>query len=666
MPARPRSHQIEDQSRLAFARALPPSWTVERVVHDYGLDLRVEIFQDDRPTGLFFFVQLKATDRLPSKRGISVRLRPEHLNYWNRLPVPTLVVLWVAPTDVLYGKWAHLHHPWPRTHAPKTESFHLSLSDLLLPVNPAALADEVSFCNRARSGRLTPPIEVHVEAHPRNPCRDANLKEFVKAWSRAVDGDMARLSLRPGTEQARVMLGKSGFAARLGRATLSSIKTDDSLDPSEIVDDAACALGLILCNGGNPDLGVAILAEHGRRSKMLSALCRIGQISPLPNPAHVLVQLEKFDVGLQLAQSWRAQGGRELERTASELLAVFKFYEAKMPDQERNRLDQMLGDLPILSPLMAPESRLAFADSLADHGYSAWAAAQYALLSGSSDAAAMEDRTLERLSATHRASAEYDQAIQCLVELVRRHPRENRWRLDLGICKTLAGEYAEALVFLTSVSDSEFHGEAWSWTVTASLARMIAGPSQVRQPAGAEGVLRRSLGGTDPEEREKLFEEAARFDAVAVSTWTIYFGALGADKPPLGGIGVVPLALVSWDDAEWWALALSVLATHGQADAFLRVAECALRAIGDEFPALVRNGFSPSGFADDGIAEVVSAIAQLKAEGKSLCVREMPPNKEVGHLAYLVEAAPPGYRLFDFDLPPVETWFDEPPDPDLS
>lgn len=639
-------------------------------MHDYGLDLRVEIFQNDRPTGLFFFVQLKATDRLPTKRGLSVRLRPEHLNYWNRLPVPTMVVLWVAPTDVLYGKWAHLHHPWPRTHEPKMESFHLSAADLLVPVNPTALAAEVSFCNRARSGRLSSPIQVHVEAHPRHPCSERNLKEFVEAWSNSVDGSLARLSFRPEVAQARVLLGKRGFEARLGRGTISVSKTEDPCRGTpEIVNDAACALGLILCNGANPDLGVAILARYGQTSRMLSGFCSIErQTAPLPNPAHMLARLEKFDVGLGLAQSWRDHGGEEFKRAAGELLAVLKFYEARMSAEERDRLDKMLEDVPIFSSLAAPTVRLAVAESLADHGYTAWAAAQYALLAGSSDAAAMEDRTLERLAAMHRASAEYDQASTCLVELVRRHPREDRWRLNLGICRTLAGKYGEALIFLISVSDSDLHGEAWSWMMTAGIARATVGPTQARQPAGAEAVLRRYMGGTESDEGEKLFEEAARFDAVAVSTWTIYFGALDAEEPPLAGIGVVPLALLSWDDAEWWALALSVLAMHGQAEAFLRVGECALHAIGDEFPALIKEGFPVSGFADDSLADMIEAIATLKADWGSLRIREteIPSSENGERLAQLIEPAPPGYRLFDFDLPPVETWFDEPRDTDLS
>ena len=479
---------------------------------------------------------------------------------------------------------------------------------------------------------------------------------------------MARLSFRPGVAQARVLLSKRGFAARLGRGTISISKTEDPLpDVSEVVDDAACALGLILCNRGNPDLGVSILARHGQRSRMLSGFCRIErQAASLPNPAHVLAQLEKFDVGLGLAHSWRDHGAEEFKRAAGELLAVFKFYEAKMSAQERDRLDEMLEDVPIFSSLVAPEARLAFADLLADHGYSAWAAAQYALLAGSSDTATMDDRTLERLAAMHRASAEYNQASECLAELVRRHPGKDRWRLDLGICRALAGEYAEALVFFLSVSDPGLYGESWSWIMTSGIAVMIAGPTQARQPTGAEAVLRRLADESESEERKKLFEEAAKCDAVAVSTWTIYFGALGTEEPPLGGMGVVPLALLSWDDAEWWALALSVLSMHGQAEAFLRVAECALHAIGDEFPALVREGFPISGFADAGLADMVSAIAKLKAEWGSLHIREIPPSENGGRLAQLIEPAPPGYKLFDFDLPPVETWFDERSDPDLS
>jgi hypothetical protein len=57
MTNRPRSHRIEDQSRIAFERLLPPEWVYRRLCPDYGIDGAVEIFDDGgRSTGRQFNV----------------------------------------------------------------------------------------------------------------------------------------------------------------------------------------------------------------------------------------------------------------------------------------------------------------------------------------------------------------------------------------------------------------------------------------------------------------------------------------------------------------------------------------------------------------------------------------------------------------------------------
>ncbi|GAA2022841.1 hypothetical protein GCM10009779_03390 [Polymorphospora rubra] len=51
MPQRPRSHELETESRRAFEALLPSSWVVRRVEDDYGIDLEVEIFEEGSATG---------------------------------------------------------------------------------------------------------------------------------------------------------------------------------------------------------------------------------------------------------------------------------------------------------------------------------------------------------------------------------------------------------------------------------------------------------------------------------------------------------------------------------------------------------------------------------------------------------------------------------------
>lgn len=105
MPTRPRSHQLEDISIAEFQRLLPPAWVVRRKEKDYGIDLEVEIFEEDgRPTGLHFLVQVRATD--DGRRGDRVSLEVEQLDYFHKLGVPVLVARYLSKPETWHIEWA--------------------------------------------------------------------------------------------------------------------------------------------------------------------------------------------------------------------------------------------------------------------------------------------------------------------------------------------------------------------------------------------------------------------------------------------------------------------------------------------------------------------------------------------------------------------------------
>lgn len=77
---RTRSHRLEDISINKFNSLLPDLWVCRRKGKDYGVDLEVEIFDDDGDTtGLMFYVQLKATDNPKLERSVSMKV--DRLNY---------------------------------------------------------------------------------------------------------------------------------------------------------------------------------------------------------------------------------------------------------------------------------------------------------------------------------------------------------------------------------------------------------------------------------------------------------------------------------------------------------------------------------------------------------------------------------------------------------
>lgn len=91
-PIRPESHQISELSERFFRQSLPKSWVVEKPSSDYGVDLRVDLFEENKATGLELLVQLKASTQPMDNDTESVRLKTATYNYlWSKLEVAMLV-----------------------------------------------------------------------------------------------------------------------------------------------------------------------------------------------------------------------------------------------------------------------------------------------------------------------------------------------------------------------------------------------------------------------------------------------------------------------------------------------------------------------------------------------------------------------------------------------
>ncbi|MCI0489836.1 MAG: DUF4365 domain-containing protein [Blastocatellia bacterium] len=91
-PIRPQSHILETQSERYFANSLPRNWICDKPPNDYGVDLRVDIFEGSRATGLELLVQLKSSRNASEGISEKVRLKVPTYNYlWDKLQVVILV-----------------------------------------------------------------------------------------------------------------------------------------------------------------------------------------------------------------------------------------------------------------------------------------------------------------------------------------------------------------------------------------------------------------------------------------------------------------------------------------------------------------------------------------------------------------------------------------------
>ena len=93
MPTRPRSHTLETESKAALASLMNSNnWVFEERINDYGIDGDIEIFKNERATGKFFNVQIKATDSLELSEILKISIDVESLDYLLDTERPTCLV----------------------------------------------------------------------------------------------------------------------------------------------------------------------------------------------------------------------------------------------------------------------------------------------------------------------------------------------------------------------------------------------------------------------------------------------------------------------------------------------------------------------------------------------------------------------------------------------
>jgi len=108
-PQRTKSHQLEELSERQFCNCLPRNWTCKKPKDDYGVDLIVELFEEDNATGMELLVQLKASQDRTDRDYETIILKTTTYNYlWDKLQVVMLVKYvdeekkgyWVLLSDV--------------------------------------------------------------------------------------------------------------------------------------------------------------------------------------------------------------------------------------------------------------------------------------------------------------------------------------------------------------------------------------------------------------------------------------------------------------------------------------------------------------------------------------------------------------------------------------
>lgn len=137
---RTRQHVIAELSANHVERhVLQCGFSVERVEHDYGIDL--VLFTYDASGGIEngqVFIQLKATDSLrilANQQTIAFSVEWADLELWLKEPMPCILIVYDAQADVAY--WMYLQAYFENlidfdlTQAGATVTVHLPMGNLI-------------------------------------------------------------------------------------------------------------------------------------------------------------------------------------------------------------------------------------------------------------------------------------------------------------------------------------------------------------------------------------------------------------------------------------------------------------------------------------------------------------------------------------------------------
>lgn len=268
LPVRHPSHARSSWSNREFERVLPRDWVVHSLAEDYGIDRRVEVFEDGHTTGVFFNVQLKSTD-VGSGHRPAQPIKRTTLNYWDQTPDATLIVIAHDSTETLWYRWAHL---LPHDENPETKSRQVRCEDVLDETTAPALAEEARAWRLAREISRHLPIDVYLTGNTlygesATPLKRAITQKLsaLSTFFRVVHSAPVLPYLQVSVEDTRVMAGLRGSYSQQITWGFNGAR-----DYSALASDVLASLALACANVGAEDLFVRLLriAAHNTHTLM--------------------------------------------------------------------------------------------------------------------------------------------------------------------------------------------------------------------------------------------------------------------------------------------------------------------------------------------------------------------------------------------------------------
>jgi tetratricopeptide (TPR) repeat protein len=549
---RTREHILETASERAFASLLPAEWTDHPIRHDYGIDLKVEIFDlsdgstESRTTGLEFAVQLKATD-LETARRLRVGVGWDHVEYWQSLSYPTLVVRYCAADREMYAMWVHERSRRLEERPRKQAWFRFEERDLLASSRWSAIRSDVEAFRRARTAAVRLPLTIRLDAPAYPPEWSLSVNTFIRRSlgeeKQIVVDQAASTSTRIRSE------GPGEFAIDLGGGMAIVIHGSPSWIPAP--PDVLFLLGVCLGRCGNYSdaarcIRSSLDSEQTRVPELRAAafaFCRAA--NDLDTATELVVQHPWSDVS-EATLLWSLLNvASSLSPLARSRLKDFADRTVADASGSPRRGVELFNQANVLRSLnLQIEAMLAFREALAELPAYADRSDYWRFRAGS-----------EFLSGEFEASAKsYLRAIE--------RGDDDPMVVELWYDALLAaGDYLTILESAARSPDLSPDAQL-TWLVASAVRARFGINQQKRDPERALKVLQTSAG--------DAIEQAAVADALLPGVWWNSEGYVSEDGSVDHPENLFVAARLVDDDASLWAQALVLGALVGMPEPMMR------------------------------------------------------------------------------------------------
>ncbi len=304
MPKRTRAQRVEEESRDAFKAALDERFLFRDDVPDYGIDGTVEEFdEDDKATGLRYYLQLKATDGEGTGEELKRSIPIEHANLYSSLPLPLLMVRYVAAKDDLYVRW--WHSPLPGKHPPKANAasmtFHWALEDRFGEGDSERLAKEARSFLELRS--VSPPLPFFLELEIEEPPFGLTSAEIELAVKAEATKRPDVVELRKDKANGRLLVRGLYLAVEMPGMIASSYDLGGDYDPGsngeQIAIDLMTLVGAAFARWGQAELAARMTTTFFARSTLVeqpeAAMLLAGAMTTARRISEALAVAEEID-----------------------------------------------------------------------------------------------------------------------------------------------------------------------------------------------------------------------------------------------------------------------------------------------------------------------------------------------------------------------------------